>query len=114
MLIQSISFPSPLAYIAGIYDDHIDGFVYFEDGSNYTVVAATCNNILALMDKEKINFSEPVCPFIIVTKLTMEVIEEAIEAYAKDDAYWLKLHHFAAEIYINVFDKLQKDQDYYN
>jgi len=59
------------------------------------------------MHKEKIDLSEPGCPFIIVRKLTMEVIEEAVEAYAQ----WLKLHHFAAEIYSNVFDKLQKDQD---
>ena len=50
---------------------------------------------------------------IIVRKLTMEVIQEAIQAYAEEDegAYWLKLHHFASSIGLDGFDKLQKSQD---
>lgn len=110
MLVRSISFPSPLINIEDIYDDNIDVFVTLEDGSDYTVVVTTYKNILSLMDKDKANFSEPGCPCIIVRKLTTKVIQEAIEAYAEDDAYWLKLHHFAADIDIDVFEKLQKNQ----
>ena len=48
----------------------------------YTLVIATAKNIVTLMDKEKTNFSEPGDPFIIVRKLTKEIIEEAVKAYA--------------------------------
>jgi hypothetical protein len=42
----------------------------------------------------------------------MEVIEEAIQVYTKDnDRYWLKLRHFASLIEPDVFDKLEKSQD---
>ena len=58
------------------------------------------------MDKEKTNFSEPGDPFIIVRKLTKEIITEAIEAYASDDAYWLKFYHFAGEVNTAVFNRL--------
>ena len=40
-------------------------------------------------------------------KLTQEIIAEAIEAYAKDNAFWLKLYAFASEIDISVLDELQ-------
>ena len=36
------------------------------------------------------DFLEPSYPFIIVRKLTMEVIEKVIHAHIEDDAYWLK------------------------
>ena len=62
---------------------------------------------MALMDKEKTNFSEPGAPFIIVRKLTKEIIEEAVKAYAENDAYWLKFYHFAGEVETAVFNRLQ-------
>ena len=74
------------------------------------VVIATCKNIVFLIDKPQPNFSEPGCPWIIFRKLTMKVIEEVIVAYG----YWLKLRNFASEIYMEVFDKLQKYQAEYN
>ena len=40
-------------------------------------------------------------------KLTQEIITEALEAYAEDNAFWLKLHQFASKIDISVFDELQ-------
>ena len=40
-------------------------------------------------------------------KLTQEIITEALEAYAEDNGFWLKLHEFASEIDISVFDELQ-------
>ena len=42
-------------------------------------------------------------------KLTKEIIEEAIEAYASDEAYWLKLYHFAGKIDTAVFNQLQAE-----
>ena len=95
--------------ITDIEDYNLDVFVELEDGYTYTVVIATAKNIVSLMDKQKTNFSEPGDPFIIVRKLTKEIIEEAVKAYAKNDAYWLKFYHFAGEVNMFVFNKLQAE-----
>ena len=109
MLIKSISFPTYLEDITDIENSNIDVFVELEDGYTYTVVVATVKNIESLMDKEKMNYFEPGYSFIIVKKLTKEIISEAIEAYASDEAYWLKLYHFAGEIDTAVFNQLQAE-----
>ena len=109
MLIKSISFPTYLEDITDIENSNIDVFVELEDGYTYTVVVATVKNIESLMDKEKMNYFEPGYLFIIVKKLTKEIISEAIEAYASDEAYWLKLYHFAGEIDTAVFNQLQAE-----
>ena len=109
MLIKSISFPTYLEDITDIENSNIDVFVELEDGYTYTVVVATAKNIESLMDKEKMNYFEPGYLFIIVKKLTKEIISEAIEAYASDEAYWLKLYHFAGEIDTAVFNQLQAE-----
>ena len=44
---------------------------------------------------------------IVVRKLTQEIITETLESEAEDNAFWLKLHEFASEIDIFVFDELQ-------
>jgi predicted nucleotidyltransferase len=113
MLIKSISFPTYLEDITDIENSNIDVFVELEDAYTYTVVVATAKNIESLMDKEKINYFEPGYPFIIVKKLTKEIITEAIEAYASDDAYWLKLYHFAGKINKTVFNTLQAEHTEY-
>ena len=61
------------------------------------------------MEKDQSTFYGPGLPWIIVEKLTFEIIEEAIKAYfeAAPGAYWLKLHHFAMDIGMEVFDQLQ-------
>ena len=109
MLVKNISFVSPLEDVLDIEDDNIDVFVQLEDGYTYTVVVATAKNIVSLMNKKKKDFAEPACPFIIVRKLTKEIIEKAIEACAKNDAYWLKFYHFAGEVDMDVFHKLQAE-----
>ena len=109
MLVKNISFPTPLEYIEDIEDDNIDVFVELEDGYTHTVVIATFKNLLSLMDKEKMDFSEPGCPFIIVKKLTKDIIEETIKAYPEDDAYWLKLYQFSGDIDMATFNKLQDE-----
>jgi hypothetical protein len=109
MLIKSISFSTYLEDITDIESRNIDVFVELEDDYTYTVVVATAKNIESLMDKDKINYFEPGYSFIIVKKLTKEIITEAIEAYASDDAYWLKLYHFAGKVDTAVFNQLQAE-----
>ncbi len=111
MLIKKISFPSSLESIENIDDDNMDVFVKLEDGSEYTVIVGTPKNFLTLMNRDGMDFLEPGCPFIIVRKLTMEVIEKAIHAHTQDNAYWLKLHHFSGSITSDMFKKLQEDED---
>lgn len=109
MLIKSISFPNYLEDITDIENSNIDVLVESEDAYTYTVVVATAKNIESLMDKERMNYFEPGPPFIIVKKLTKEIISEAIQAYASDEAYWLKLYHFAGEVDTAVFNQLQAE-----
>ena len=112
MKVKEISFPIPLKNIENIYDDNIDVFVDLENGRSYTVIVGTYQNVLSLLNQENSNFLPPGEPMILVRKLTMEVIEEAIQAYAKDDnGYWLKLHHFASFIEPSMFDTLEKSED---
>ena len=55
------------------------------------------------MNKEKSDFLEVGCPFIIVRKLIKEVIEQATKAY------WLKLYHFSRRIDISTLDTLKDE-----
>ena len=104
MLIKNIRIVNQ---ITDIENDSIDVFVDSEDGYTYTVSIATTKNLLQRMDQEKSNFSHPSELVIVVRKLTKEIITEALEAYAEDDAFWLKLHQFASDIDISVFDQLE-------
>jgi hypothetical protein len=91
--------------IIDIENDSIDVCVDSEDGYTFIVSLCTTKNILQQMDLEKSNFSIGLC--IVVRKLTQEIINETLEAYAKDDGFWLKLYHFGSRIDIPVFDELQ-------
>ena len=46
------------------------------------------------------NFLEPDDPFIIVRKMTKEIIEETRK---------LKFHHFVGEVYMAIFNQLQAE-----
>ena len=96
-----------LEEITDIENDSIDVCVDSEDGYTFTVSIATTKHLLQRMDDEKSNFSDPNELVIVVRKLTQEIITEALEAYAEDNGFWLKLHQFASEIDISVFDELQ-------
>ena len=109
MLIKSISFSTYLEDITDIENSDIDVFVELEDAYMYTVVVATAKNIESLMDNERMNYFEPGYPFILVKKLTKEIISETIEAYASEEAYWLKLYHFAGKVNTAVLNQLQAE-----
>lgn len=96
-----------LEEITDIENDSIDVCVDSEDGYTFTVSIATTKHLLQRMNDEKSNFSDPNGLVIVVRKLTQEIITEALEAYAEDNGFWLKLHQFASEIDISVFDELQ-------
>ena len=105
MRVESISFLSNLEDIDDIFDYNMDVSVNLENGRNYVVVVGTPKNLLRLMENEKSDFLSPGDPIIIVKKMTKEVVEEAIKAYAEDDAYCLKF--YSAELDSKTLDVLK-------
>ena len=85
------------------YMDNLDVFVENENGYTYTIVVSTPGDLLDQMEQEKINFIMPDTPKIIVKKLTEQIVREAIQAYAENDGYWLKLCQFGDDI-DNIFE----------
>ena len=98
--------------IKDVYNSNIEVFVTLQDGFPLTIVVGTPKNLQYLMEKDKVNFYGPGLPWIIVQKLTKEIIQEAIKAYIDDkpEAYWLKLYHFATDIDIAVFNQIQAQE----
>ena len=64
------------------------------------------------MRKDRTNVYSPGLPWIIVRKITKEVIEEAIKIYMDDkpNGYWFKLYHFVYDIDISVLDRLKAER----
>jgi hypothetical protein len=98
--------------IEDIYNSNIEVVVRLEDEFPLTIIVGTPQNLQYLMEKDKVNLYGPGIPWVIVQKLTKEIIREAIKAYIDEepDGYWLKLCHFATDIDITVFDQLQAQQ----
>ena len=105
MKVESITFLSDLKDVKDIFDDNMDVSVNLENGKNYVVVVGTPKNLLRLMENEKSDFLSPGDPIIIVKKMTKEVVEEAIRAYAEDSAYFLKF--YSAELDTKTLDILK-------
>lgn len=109
MKIIKIEYPTTLDNGVDIEDDNIDVFVTLDNNVTYTVVVSTYKNIETLMNRqENNNFLNPGCPFIIVKKLTYEIIEKAINSYADGDGYWLKMYGLAGEVSIQEIEANRK------
>ena len=92
MRVESINFLGPIEDIEDIFDYNMDVSVTLENGQNYVIVVGTPKNLLKLMANEKSDFLSPGDPIVIVKKMTKKVVEEAIQAYAEDDGYYLKFY----------------------
>lgn len=88
-------------------NDSIDVAIEFENGSLYTIIVRTPDDLVEEMLQEGTNFIKPGTPVIVVKELTKKIVNEAIEAYAEDNAYWLKLCQFGDELDVSVFDELE-------
>ena len=88
-------------------NDSIDVAIEFENGSLYTIIVRTPDDLVEEMLQEGTNFIKPGTPVIVVKELTKKIVNEAIEAYAEDEGYWLKLCQFGDELDVSVFDELQ-------
>jgi hypothetical protein len=85
------------------------------DEFSYLVEVATPQFLSTLMEKFKSDFVPAGYPYIIVSKLTDEVIRAAIQEFidAKEDSYWLKLYHMTATLKIEdineILDRKEKE-----
>ena len=96
--------------VRDVTNDNIDVFVENEDGYTYTISVCTPQDFLEEMKQEKTNFVRPGGTImIVVKKLTEDIVTEAIQAYAENDGYWLKLHQFAASIGISTLNQLEAE-----
>ena len=91
------------------YMDNVDIFVENEDGYTYTIVVSTPGDLVDQMEQEKTNFITPDTRKIIVKKLTEQIVREAIQAYAENDGYWLKLCQFGDDIDISILNKMEAE-----
>jgi len=96
-----------------IMNDCLDVFVVLKDNYctnefSYVVEVTTPQFISAFMKKSKSDFLEPGYPYIIVSKLTDEIIQAAIQAYidTEDDSYWLKLYHIVPTLDIEDINEI--------
>ena len=93
--------------------DFKNGFVdvIFRDitGYGYTMVVTKPTTLLKVMNDNSVNFIKPEKPLIIVKQLTKQFIEEAINEYALNDGYWLKLHQFADTMDISILNNLLEE-----
>jgi hypothetical protein len=78
------------------------------DEFSYLVEVTTPQCLLAIMEKSESGFLSPGYPYIIVSKLTDEIIDAAIQSFidTEDDSYWLKLYHTTATLTIEDINEI--------
>ena len=110
MKVKKIEYLHP---VRDLVNDCLDVFVTLEDNSNYLVEITTPEFLIVLMEKG--TFLPPQYPYIIVSKLTEEIIQTAIQEFidAEADSYWLKLYHLAPTLKIEeineILDRKEKE-----
>ena len=112
MKIKEISYLDPRV---DLVNDCLDVFVTLENDVCYLVEVTTPKFFYTLMEKFKSDFVPAGYPYVIVSKLTDEVIRSAIQEFidAKEDSYWLKLYHMTATLKIEdineILDRKEKE-----
>ena len=92
MKIKEISYLGPRM---DLENDCLDVFVTLENDVCYIIEVTTPKFFYTLMGKFKSEFVPPSYPYIIVSKLTDDIIRTAMQEFidTKEDSYWLKLYH---------------------
>jgi hypothetical protein len=62
--------------IEDVSNSNIEVFVTLQDGFTLTIVLGTPTNFQYLIEKDKVNFYNPGIPWMIVKKLTKEIISK--------------------------------------
>ena len=112
MKIKEISYLDPRV---DLENDCLDVFVTLENDVCYLIEVTTPKFFYSLMEKFKSDFVPPSYPYIIVSKLTDDIIRVAIQEFidTKKDSYWLKLYHITATLNIEdineILDRKEKE-----
>ena len=89
MKVVSVEYPTPIENGCDKKNDNIDVFVMLENGKSYCVTVATVDWICNRVGERYLPIG---APDIIVKELDYKLIEEAVNEYAEDDAYWLRVY----------------------
>ena len=101
-----------------LFNDALDVFVtleddYCRDGFCYFVEVTTPKFLSTMMEKEKSTFLQPDYPYIIVSKLTDDIIRAAIESFInpkdfpeEEELLWLKLYHVIPKLTPEEIDEI--------
>ena len=98
-------------------NDAVDVLVDLEENSDefgYVVEVTTPQFISTMMEKEKDTFLLPDYPYIIVSKLTDDIIHAAIKSSINpqdsrniyEELYWLKLYHLIPSLRMEHVNEL--------
>ena len=112
MKIKEISYLDPRV---DLENDCLDVLVTLENNVCYIVEVTTPKFFYTLMEKFKSDFVPTGYPYIIVSKLTDEVIRAAIQQFIdkEEDLYWLKLYHMIPTLNIEDINEIldRKEQE---
>ena len=105
MKIKEISYLDPRV---DLENDCLDVFVTLENDDRYLIEVTTPRFFYTLMEKFKSNFVPLSYPYVIVSKLTDDIIRAAIQEFidTKEDSYWLKLYHMTATLKIEDINEI--------
>lgn len=110
MKIKSISYVLPPK---DLIDDTLDVMIFLEDQDSndeiyYGVEVTTPQCLSSLIEESGSSFLPPAYPYIIVSKLTDEIIRAAIQSFidTEKDLYWLKLYHTTPTLNIEDIDEI--------
>lgn len=97
--------------IENVHDGSADVNVTLNARFTYVIEVATPQSLISTINETNQPFIEPGETYIIVKKLTPEIIEKVIRAFVKENqAYWLKLLHISSyfdnETLNNVRDQI--------
>jgi len=95
--------------VSDLENDFVDVMIEDITGYGYTMVVTTPTNLLKVMNNNSVNFIKPEEPLVIVKRLTQQCIEEAINEYALNNGYWLKLHQSADTTDISILNNLLQE-----
>ena len=105
MKIKEISYLHP---VLDLENGCLDVIVTLENDDGYIIEVTTPQFFYTLMEKSKSDFVPPGYPYIIVSKLTDDIIRAAIQEFidTKEDSYWLKLYHMTATLKIEDINEI--------
>lgn len=118
--ITEITFLADMKQIEDIYNDSLDVLVttegdpHYEGEKHYLIDVATPQWLISQMDKTQMDFVSPDYPFLVVRKITVPVIKEALKELleSEDDGYWLKFYSTTSALTLNdlhsIMDRMTK------